>query len=583
MNITCDKCGKKYSIPDAKIEEMQKAGKGSAKVRCKQCSNQITLSLGAPAAAAAPIASRGSGVKASPAASPDGGAALGGDLGDDGGGVVPKAGPAWEEERTRAMPALDMSVTWFAMIGGAQQGPFDLASLKTKVDGGEVTLRTYLWKPGMADWKRASDVPEVSPVFAGVSVGATATGPTQPASVPKKDVAVATEVPSPEVTDRVSRDPAPAAHARGNGHAAAAVVADVEPDPSQSVTQPPDEPQAQALRQAALKPNPQLNDLFADFHGDGGATAEAPPPQETSAEQPARAAAKADPFAQLSQDDGVEPPPPGEATKFFIAQAGVNKRNPPWKIALFVASLIALPAAVLYLLSTFKVIPPVTRTTEDGRVEQVSWFSGEGVAGLKDILTGEAKRKEEEAERKRQAAADAKRKAEALAKAQAAGTPEAAPTTPDKGTGTNPTPTSPADNAKAMADWEKQMMAENAGGIGGKTPKVRLEDRQAQAAVNTGGGLSAEVISKTVAQKMGGFEACITNALRRNPNLAVGNIELVLDVGTSGTVKSATVDPKKHEGADWAQCMVAAGKRIVFPGSSEASEVRLPFKIGVAL
>ncbi len=580
MNITCDKCGKKYSIPDAKIEEMQKAGKGSAKVRCKQCSNQITLSL-APAAAA-PVASRSSGLRASPAATADGGAALGGDVGDDG-GVVPKAGPAWEEERTRAMPALDMSVTWFAMIGGAQQGPFDLATLKSKVDGGEVTLRTYLWKPGMADWKRASDVPEVSPVFAGVSVGATATGPTQPASVPKNDVAVATEVPAPEVTDRVPRDPAPArtsgAPSKGNGHAPAAS----EPDPSLSVTQPPDEPQAQALRQAAVKPNPQLNDLFADFHGDGGSTAEAPAPSESSTEQPAKPAPRADPFAQLSQDDGVEPPPPGEATKFFIAQAGVNKRNPPWKIALFVASLIALPAAVLYLLSTFKVIPPVTRTTEDGRVEQVSWFSGEGVAGLKDMLTGEAKRKQEEAERTRQAALEAKRKAaEAAAKAQAAaGAPPEAPTTPDKGAA--PTPTSPADNAKAMAEWEKQMMAENTGGIGAKTPKVRLEDRQAQAALNTGGGLSAEVISKTVAQKMGGFEACITNALRRNPNLAVGNIELVLDVGTSGTVKSATVDPKKHEGADWAQCMVAAGKRIVFPASSEASEVRLPFKIGVAL
>lgn len=142
MNVTCDKCNKRYSIADDKVR-----GK-SVKIRCKQCQNLISVQ--GPAAVSAGV-----------------------ELG--GGPAV--AGSPWEDERTRAMPAIDVTAQWFAMVKGKQLGPFDFKGLEGKVKTGELTLRTYLWKQGMGDWKRASDVPEVSPVFAGVSVGATATGP----------------------------------------------------------------------------------------------------------------------------------------------------------------------------------------------------------------------------------------------------------------------------------------------------------------------------------------------------------------------------------------------------------------------
>ena len=37
MNVTCDKCGKRYVISDDKV-----AGKASVKIRCKQCQNLIS-------------------------------------------------------------------------------------------------------------------------------------------------------------------------------------------------------------------------------------------------------------------------------------------------------------------------------------------------------------------------------------------------------------------------------------------------------------------------------------------------------------------------------------------------------------
>jgi hypothetical protein len=88
---------------------------------------------------------------------------------------------------------------------------------------------------------------------------------------------------------------------------------------------------------------------------------------------------------------------------------------------------------------------------------------------------------------------------------------------------------------------------------------------------------------KIVADKRKSFEQCIDAALRRTPNLAVGNIVVTLNVGASGAVKAVGVTPKKWEGADWAQCMMTAGKRIVFPSSDGDTDIEVPLKVGVAL
>jgi predicted Zn finger-like uncharacterized protein len=483
VNVTCDKCGKRYVISDDKV-----AGKASVKIRCKQCQNLISVAVTA------------------------------------GGGVAAPARSPWEDESTRAMPPLDTTAQWFAMLGGKQEGPFDLVELQRRVGGGEVTLRTYLWKAGMGDWKRASDVPEVSPIFAGV--------PAPPAAPPKmpKDVAVSNEVPAPGVSNKASAQ-----------SGAGAVVTNSQP----------------------------LNDLFGDVSGlhDQPPARQEPSPGELSASA-LESSPPIDPFAALSEGDGKEAPPPGEATRFFIAQAGVNKRNPPWKIALFVLAFVGGPLALIYVLNTFEIVkmPTVTRTDENGQEVQESFFSADGVAGLKDMLTGE--------EKKRKAAAD-KAKAERDAAALAARTAK----NPKGGTTAEPEP------EVVKPKVQDPNLAAFYGEDERKTtvPKVRKTDEDtAPAAVNTS-GLSADAIAKVVADKSKAFQTCIDNALRRNPNLAVGNVTVILNVGPSGAVKSAGIDPKKHETTEWGQCMMSTGKRIVFPGSDAETEVQLPFKVGVAV
>ncbi len=583
MNVTCDKCNKRYSIADDKVR-----GK-SVKIRCKQCQNLISVQGPASGAVAAVSAPASVSITATPAA------ALG--------------GSPWEEERTRAMPMIDATSQWFAMVKGKQLGPFDVRGLEGRVKTGELTLRTYLWRQGMGDWKRASDVPEVSQVFAGVSsAGATATGPTSaaPAERPsskkvapvQRDVAVALETPSPEIVGRKTNGngngsgaaerntapspahvpapaaaPAPAARAKVVSQAKVAAIAKPAPSPAPAPTAPMPAPEPVKAKNAPLSdlfsdpeaPDPEYAnsaDIRSTMDGDGaegGEDGEAPSGQVD------------DPFAALGESDPSMAPPPGEATKFFIAQAGVNKRNPPWKIALFVLGGPAAIVGVLFILSSLHIVPlEVTHTNEKGEEVKESFFSAGGVSGLKDMLSGDAKKKKEEAEKARLAAAEARRKAQQAQQAGGGTAIAANDPTPDK--------PKPVDPALALIYGK-----ENANPTG-TSIHVRRSDREGQQQTDTtAGGLTADVISKVVADKLKAFQSCIETALHRNPNLAVGSIEVVANVAPSGVVTQAFIDPKKYEASDWGGCMRDVAKRIVFPKSEGETEVRIPLKVGVAV
>jgi membrane protease subunit (stomatin/prohibitin family) len=65
-------------------------------------------------------------------------------------------------------PPLPTTASFFAAIGGAQAGPFDMAGLQTQVQQGKLTRSTLVWKQGMANWVAAEIMPELQPLFAAV-------------------------------------------------------------------------------------------------------------------------------------------------------------------------------------------------------------------------------------------------------------------------------------------------------------------------------------------------------------------------------------------------------------------------------
>lgn len=453
MNVTCDQCHKRYVIADDKVR-----GK-SLKIRCRHCGSVMSV---------------------------------------EGPGARPpvKAEPRPEEPR----PSSPSATIWYAMVKKQQVGPLDAKALEAKVAAGEISKRTFVWRPGMSEWKRAPEVPELAHLFAASS-------------------------PNP---------------------AAAAAPAPQKPAPPKAAPQQAADPLGELFSDANL---PDAAQTFDETPLDGHSIDDEP---ETRKEPVVE-----DPFAALGEPDLAKLGPAGESTMFFINQAGVNKRNPPWKIAAVVAGLIVVPLALLWVLSATRLVPlEVTRVNESGEEVTESVFSPGGVSGIRDLLAG--KRKAEHA------------KGEAKAPPKVAAKPPE-PAKPKGGAAGGPTP---EDLAKLYADSAKVDTG----------PRVR-KDVEERPKDTTTGALSQESISKVVNQSQSAFQQCIEQELRKNPGFRGGRINIVATVGSSGVVKRAEIDRREIDASDLGGCLKRRAKQMQFSAFSgeEEAEVHIPLILSATL
>lgn len=122
MKFYCEVCNTKYSIADDKVR-----GK-VLKVRCKKCSNIITVREAlAPIGDASEPASTSS-AKPSPPPSPP-----------------PK------KDKPPAQ-------NWYYSINGESAGPFDLSQLRDRFTSGELGDECYVWHETLVDWKPVAQV-----------------------------------------------------------------------------------------------------------------------------------------------------------------------------------------------------------------------------------------------------------------------------------------------------------------------------------------------------------------------------------------------------------------------------------------
>jgi predicted Zn finger-like uncharacterized protein len=414
-----------------------------------------------------------------------------------------------------AAPAAEAGPEWLAMIKGKQSGPFDLRGVAELVRVGEANGRTYFWRQGMAEWKRGSELPELASVFP-TAIPAAAARPPVPAEPAEPPIA-------------------------GLADAEAAGDAGAE------------------LELALGKKGVSLGELFSDADLPPSGVHKAQPPIEESLS--AANHAKEDPFAALGDIDPSMIPPPGEATQFFIAQAGVNKRNPSWKIAAFVGGGIAALAGVFVLLSSMDVVPiTITKVDASGKPVEQSVFSAEGMSGLGDRLLGRDKKNE-------------RKQAGKAAPGIASRDPGPAPQTNR--------PKVEAPTHQPTAEELKNFYAESTKKSFG--PRVRKGTEQ-KATDTSAGGPSDDSIAKVVANNQTAFQFCIEQELRKNPNLKVPKFYLVATVASSGVVKKAGIDRKEIDSSNLGECLKSRAKRMVFASfSGDEVDVEIPLIVGVAM
>lgn len=76
---------------------------------------------------------------------------------------------AMESTYTNTAPLLDNNQMnapakyIYAIIDGQQQGPFSLGEIMDSIRSGKIVPETYMWKPGMQEWKLAKEITDIAP------------------------------------------------------------------------------------------------------------------------------------------------------------------------------------------------------------------------------------------------------------------------------------------------------------------------------------------------------------------------------------------------------------------------------------
>jgi predicted Zn finger-like uncharacterized protein len=159
MKFVCDKCHTKYSIADERVHGRV------LKIRCKSCSNVITVREEKPAAAPAPSVTTQSSARPAPTARraassiDEAFGPAGGLFGDDGEHTMVSQGPPGD-----AGTAGD---DWYVSFDGEQEGPMSLdaaiARVRTERPKGR---EAHCWNPGLLVWRPVEEVAEFAPALA---------------------------------------------------------------------------------------------------------------------------------------------------------------------------------------------------------------------------------------------------------------------------------------------------------------------------------------------------------------------------------------------------------------------------------
>lgn len=98
------------------------------------------------------------------------------------------------------------------------------------------------------------------------------------------------------------------------------------------------------------------------------------------------------------------------------------------------------------------------------------------------------------------------------------------------------------------------------------------------------GNLDPDAVGRTVAKNRKAFDACISRALRLDPNLAVARrATLVVTVQPDGTVAGAFIAEEEVDRTDLGGCLAAAARRMVFPAfEGEPIDVSMPLALSTA-
>ncbi len=415
---------------------------------------------------------------------------------------------------------------FYLVIDKVQVGPLSEAQIRAQLAAGKLRPGTFVWRSGMGEWRRAEDVKAFQALF--------------------------DEPPPPPPTE--DETPPRKAVKRAKPKAEAAPKSEAVDDP---------------WFQAASAP----------------------------ASQNAAESADDDPFAALSaQADEAAPSQNnsafevGEQTRFFMIQAGMTQkqRNPPWKIALFIALFIGVPAGALFAMSQITVKQTVfNEETGKDEVVEVTMLSevSDGISDLRNTLLGigkEPTEKEKTAKRRKRAKKPVRDASLDTPAALDIPADVAPPASPDEALnqrialGPEVSKTD-FDFKAAQSDSARALALYQSGDKVLTGPIGRKDKSSGGPGLDGAPALAPEVMAEVIGRNQKAFQRCTENELRRNPRFKGGKINLTLTIGSSGMVTKAEIDRADIGEAEIGTCLKQSARRIVFPSfEGEPFDLEVP-------
>ncbi len=524
MRFACDSCQTKYSIADEKVR-----GK-VLKIRCKKCGAVILVKQPEPEPEPEFDSESTRAMSVDEVKKLAGGDKLG--LG----GAAP-ASPA-PPPRVK-LP--DDDLEWFAMIDGQQEGPWRSSALSEKVHGGKVSARTFVWHEALGDWKRAGEVEALGVLFA----------PAPSAAKPPPLRAAPRTVPAPPPVPEIEPAPAPE------------LPRAAEPAPPEPESPGPESPEhapVDAEPAAAPAPKPSAGKGVADLFDD---EPEEPSAGPAKGGAPLAAGPSVDPFGDVPDAPGLEAPAPGEQTRFFMAQAGVDRKGKTKRIAIISMTILGALVGVfaLFLFAPSFVLPEVPVNEQGEPVADPGIWTAQGMEGLRNKLLG----------------LDQKPKPAVAGKAAGPRNPSGpAPTPKDDPLIKRDAPTP----AGGPSEEEKLAIALLGDGLQPKETKIEVSVKT-EAPKLDNAPLDEAAVGKTISDNAGAYKRCIDDAIRRNPNFKGGRVEISATIGPSGIVTTASLSDPAMESSDMGTCIKDRTRRMIFPRfEGEPFEVKFPLVLG---
>lgn len=553
MKFSCPQCKARYSVDDSKLPAAK-----TLRFKCKSCEFVIRLRRKEENFL----------------------------VGDD---VVQSEGPP--------APPPPEAVDWFLIIAGKQIGPMAEAEVEERLKRREIDRRSYAWREGMPEWLRLESIDNFKDLATQVGDASwrivtpiEAPYPEQPdaqAEASSSQPEAPAEVEPVKPTGIETQDAFNPSQLVDGGDATLAMDRDqlesiLASTPAVETSQTPFSGAAEPVKEE-LDDNRQTSDSFSALSALSGAPTGESMSRDGFVSSLAGGAdgklLRGSTSAAANPDKEYINAPAGEATRVFMATAGVFDRQRKRKRAAIISSIVGTIFTSIILLDLFGIytIPGF------GLFYDYTGLEDPNVARAEERVEAKLENKELSPEERKRLEIERKRLREKLLGLNKKPAKRANPQRATKVERVEETRGIGEEGDSKLTDSQRKMAMSVFGDKRKRKASVKLVAPDEIRMPNLPDGLSPEALYEVLQSNSASIGMCIAESSRANERLK-GRMEVQIEIAPTGSVNGVSILTGAHQGTKMASCTTKRIRTWKFPRFNGAPlNVVMPFVLSQGL